>query len=87
LNIEYKKVTAYIYIYIDTLKQTYMEAKKLGGKTPTITKDGGQGGSLPLTIGSEEKRKGEQGMLPEKDLVAGQRATWWAQKFALLDIL
>jgi hypothetical protein len=26
-------------------------------------------------------------MLPEKDLVAAQRATWWAQKFALLEIL
>jgi hypothetical protein len=48
---------------------------------------GMEGGSLPLTIGSEEKGRGELGMLLEKDLVAAQRAIWWVQKFALLEIL
>jgi hypothetical protein len=54
-----------IYIYFETNIQGN---KKLGGKTPTITKDGG--GSLPLTIGTEEKGRGELEMLPKKDLVA-----------------
>jgi hypothetical protein len=46
-----------------------------------------EGGSLPLTIGTEEKGRGELGILQKKILVAVQRATWWAQKFALIEIL